>query len=93
MSQAAARNSARAQNRQGGNQPGDLKSLMAAQKALKKGAKPAKLKSTATTQGGVGNGGVGAYWGAVRALNSSGGKATKTVVVQQFFARRGRRHV
>ena len=37
ISQAAARYSARAQYRQGCNQPGNLKTLKAAQKALKKG--------------------------------------------------------
>ena len=34
---------------------------------------------------GVGNGEVGAYWEAVRALNSGGGPATKSVVAQKFY--------
>ena len=81
----AARNSARAQYRQGGNQPGDLKTTKAAQKALKKRVKAARLEFTAAALDGVGNGGVGAYWEAVRALNSGGGPATRTVAAQQFY--------
>ena len=77
ISQAAACNSARAQYRQGGNQPSDLKTPKAAQKPLKKGLKTAKLAFTATTLEGVGKGGVGSYWEAARALNSGGGPATK----------------
>ena len=69
MSQAAACNSARAHYWQGGNQPGDLKTPKAAQKAPKKGSKAAKLEPTTATLYGVGNGGVAVYWGAVRAPN------------------------
>ena len=62
-----------------------MKILKAAQKALKKGAKAAKLKFSAATLDGAGNGGVGTYWEAVRALNSGDGPATRAVVAQQFY--------
>ena len=82
MSRAA---SARAQYREGGNQPRDLKTPKAVQKAPRKGMKAAKLEFTATTLDGTGNGRVGAYREAVRTLNSGGGPATTTVVAPQFF--------
>ena len=75
ISPAAAGSRARAQYRQGGNQPVDLKVPKAAQKAPKKGMKAGKLAFTEATPDGVGNGGVGAYWEAVRALNSVGRRA------------------